>query len=765
MRDRLESPKPGESLSQENINRIGRTAEVLSGKHPGSFAHGRHASTQSTESPPYGHVQVLIEITSANLSTGLYQGKIVGYDSLEEDVDERWQSYGSEYVIDATGYGKDGERWAIELAVESRYPCYWNSQRGTFIPLCCGTSPSFTCIIYKDYFDFFPPLGTGSVHDPSIIPELNPPSDNYPDGDDEWFTIRQFWRRKQTLVVHFFEGEETIIGVEVPPTIGGGDGGLQYNGQAEALNVVLSKGDEDDTETWTVGNSEPTAIVLRHHPLQVPQCVISTAITLHVAPQKEAFPTPGEGADQAGILLGYRGPPWAAGETPQSTDYYYALAVAGNSRDKDRFPGKLQLWHFSSELNDDLDEINGEHTLLVEALTDSMLMDPHAIGTSPIGPGNVIEEPPLTEYPNRGKRSFFLDLCYFDNNLTATTNRARTDQSEGKEGRPGTGDVTISISIPTPLGNRVGMTVRQMERDSYADNLRFPIQFDQFEWWYHRDDELNPEEVCEFCLIECGICEIDDTPLGFLLQIEGVGNNLNPILTPNPRPGIDFDQCNTCDEDFNGCFVMHLVGTNLSSGAQSILRQDEGCCYRVAVGCSEYVEECPPNLIIPNDPTWEYPGTEANPARCITNTCFIEMCMQESSGGGGIEMKMVVAAFVPDETNRVQEDSTEDCTKLEAAVTLNQSTPAVQGLPTDATSSIPGELVTCRNMRFDGLFGNASFNDTAGSGGTICKWHGASFELTPLFKEDFDDDGRLIVDGERKPLNDTELGPEEDPNA
>ena len=157
MKDQFpQDAKPGDQLSADWVSRVGRVLEQHSMGGSSAFAHGRHQQSLRADIPPAPWTQVLIKVTSTQSSgtSGVYQGEILGY--LRDDALERedwWIGDNRPYNIDASGYGKnEADEWIIELEIDSVYPCYWDVQRGTFIPICC---PSGEPLLDQEGFQGF----------------------------------------------------------------------------------------------------------------------------------------------------------------------------------------------------------------------------------------------------------------------------------------------------------------------------------------------------------------------------------------------------------------------------------------------------------------------------------------------------------------------------------------------------------------------------------------------------------------------------------
>lgn len=296
--------EPGEELTADAANAIGRDLESVASSGVGSFSQGIRGSANATN-PSAPWLGALFEITDiSDKSDALYKGRVVTHDG------NSWVMTGNEYVIDTSGFGRDGDEWVVQLDIETRYPCHWDSQRGCLIPACCGSTTSFNCLIFRDFFDFYP--GSGTVASPSFYNSLNLP------GKTDWIINSSHWRIQQ----HFVDGEGVLVS----------EG--QYEGYAEAINPKLSGQSPalPDSEALVNNDAKPWAVVNNNHPEGSPECIVNTGIRF------------GAIGDKASIFLGYKE---VIDGDISSADYYSAEVEFGDPRSAATDPSYLRLYHYS----------------------------------------------------------------------------------------------------------------------------------------------------------------------------------------------------------------------------------------------------------------------------------------------------------------------------------------------------------------------------------------------------------------------------------
>lgn len=513
MRDQFSTGKPGDQLSAEQLNRIGRVISQAPFGVPGSFSHGIQNAAFRSNAPPGGWVQELLEVTDISLQAdGLYKGQIVGY----AKTPDKWLAAGTVYVIDASGFESTaGGEFAVKLGQELRYMCYWDSQRGAFVPICCPTSSLFECLIFVDSFNF--PIDAGTT----FYDDIDQP------GTDDWIVLAEDWELRRNAPPQLVDPTNSTLG---------------YHGAARALIPE----DPDNPGQIISSQAHPFAIVKQRHPQGIADGVASASITLRRV------------GDKGTVVVGYQGPPELELE---DVDYYFGEVEAGDADDPARFPGMLRLYHFRD--TPPVGEVQLELLAETEVVTLEMTVN------------NVTQ---------RGTKSVHLDVCVFDGKITASLNKTLSvdpgDEVDAGSGRPGTALVSITVEA-NPIGDRVGIRVSNMKRDDFDDSREFPIEFNEFLWFHHRDEPVDPNKTCEFCLQDCGTCEIDETPPMYMAEFNGVGNNDTTL------------QCVKCPVFNDTVFLMPLVGTNVTQAGQIIPGDTRftcnNCChYRVGAACAEF---------------------------------------------------------------------------------------------------------------------------------------------------------------------------------
>ncbi len=129
MREQLPTSKrPGQRITPRHINDLSRIFNRLSRSIPGSNRSGHQGNSFVSEAnlPPWE--QGILEIVS-DQGGNLYTGQFRYYDHTAG----QWQTN-----TEHPGWDVDASDIATTISVSDKVVCYWNEQRGAFIPICCG---------------------------------------------------------------------------------------------------------------------------------------------------------------------------------------------------------------------------------------------------------------------------------------------------------------------------------------------------------------------------------------------------------------------------------------------------------------------------------------------------------------------------------------------------------------------------------------------------------------------------------------------------
>jgi len=135
MREEFPRKKIGDSLSARHVNEMSDVTRRFGRMTPGSYLRGVHTRHYVSLSglEPFQQFTFLI---ASDEGDGLYKGRIRWYDTevsswkpTVEDMDEESASYDpEEWNIDAGNLG-------LKLFVNDLVVCYWDQQRGMFVPV------------------------------------------------------------------------------------------------------------------------------------------------------------------------------------------------------------------------------------------------------------------------------------------------------------------------------------------------------------------------------------------------------------------------------------------------------------------------------------------------------------------------------------------------------------------------------------------------------------------------------------------------------
>jgi len=120
----LKDKEPGDSLGAAHVNKLNQAARVVMHKFPGAFSSGN----ESGQASPIPFTQMWVEVTRdvAHPDTPfVYKGRRRYY----SQTDQVWRT-----DDDANQYDIDVAQIGIELFFEDVIQCYWDPQRGAFIP-------------------------------------------------------------------------------------------------------------------------------------------------------------------------------------------------------------------------------------------------------------------------------------------------------------------------------------------------------------------------------------------------------------------------------------------------------------------------------------------------------------------------------------------------------------------------------------------------------------------------------------------------------
>lgn len=129
--------KPGDVLTAQDINELRIVAERLAKMKGGRGIDVRHTRTQFDQSSQTPHIQHVIEILEITTPGELYRGAIRSYNHVTDE----WvtltsnQTYtGLESTPTPNAWLIDGSESLLDLQLSDIVICYWDRQRGAFIP-------------------------------------------------------------------------------------------------------------------------------------------------------------------------------------------------------------------------------------------------------------------------------------------------------------------------------------------------------------------------------------------------------------------------------------------------------------------------------------------------------------------------------------------------------------------------------------------------------------------------------------------------------
>ena len=135
MREEFPRKKIGDSLSARHVNEMSDVARRFGRMTPGSYLRGVHTRHYVSLSglEPFQQFTFLI---ASDEGDGLYKGRIRWYDTDNTD----WEPDASDLDDESASY--DPEEWNIDagnigigLSVGDYVICYWDQQRGMFVPV------------------------------------------------------------------------------------------------------------------------------------------------------------------------------------------------------------------------------------------------------------------------------------------------------------------------------------------------------------------------------------------------------------------------------------------------------------------------------------------------------------------------------------------------------------------------------------------------------------------------------------------------------
>ncbi len=128
MREQFPTNKQsGDNLTVGHINGLSRVGNRFGRARPGSNQAGYHGDSTFATTPLPPFTQMIMIIVSVE-GGGLYTGRPRYYSADASG----WQT-----DTDSVAWDIDGSDLGVTYAANDKVVCYWDEQRGAFIPICC----------------------------------------------------------------------------------------------------------------------------------------------------------------------------------------------------------------------------------------------------------------------------------------------------------------------------------------------------------------------------------------------------------------------------------------------------------------------------------------------------------------------------------------------------------------------------------------------------------------------------------------------------